>query len=167
MVDGITFIFPDQWEVFKYDEWSFYRNRFQSMAEGQKAVDIVAVEKNKNELWLIEVKDYRQHRRTKAVDLPLETALKVRDSLAGIFTAAKRSDDSTEKCQAENCLSVNNIKVALQLEQPVKNSKLFPRAIDISNISLKLKSLVKAVDYHPLVIDSNKNQNKAGWQLGL
>ena len=44
-----------------YDEWAFYRNQFQSVAGGSKAVDFVFVDDT--EKWLIEVKDYRIQRR--------------------------------------------------------------------------------------------------------
>lgn len=48
-----------------------------------------------------------------------------------------------------------------------KKSKVFRRAIDILNVNLKIRSLARAVDYHPLVIDSNKNQNKAEYDNEL
>ena len=37
----LKFSFPDHCEAGKYDEWSFYRNQFQSVAGGSKAVDIL------------------------------------------------------------------------------------------------------------------------------
>ena len=39
----LEFTFPDHCEADKYDEWSFYRNQFNSVAGGSKAVDILCV----------------------------------------------------------------------------------------------------------------------------
>ena len=64
---GLTFSFPDHCEAGKYDEWSFYREQFQSAAGGSKAVDMLCIADDV--AWLIEVKDYRHHRRAKAIDL--------------------------------------------------------------------------------------------------
>jgi|GEM_PF-5636384 len=41
---GLDFIFPNAWLISKFDDWSFYRNQFQSVCGGVKAVDVVAVE---------------------------------------------------------------------------------------------------------------------------
>ena len=77
----LKFTFPDHCEAHKYDEWAFYRNQFQSVAGGSKAVDIVCV--SGDTAWLIEIKDYRRHPRTKVIDIDDELARKVRDTLAG------------------------------------------------------------------------------------
>lgn len=162
-VDGLAFSFPDSWNTTKYDEWSFYRNQFQNTAGGQKAVDIVALSNN-NELWLIEAKDYRQNPRSKPSELPLEIAQKVCDSLAGIIAASVNANDSEEKNTSKKFISsLKQIRVALQLEQPKKSSKLFPKLLDPAIIQQKLKQLVKTVDPHPLIIDSNQNQSRVDW----
>ena len=79
---ALTFSFPDQCEAGKYDDWSFYRNQFQSVAGGSKAVDILCLADGV--AWLVEIKDYRQHPRTKPSDLCDEVARKVRDTLSGL-----------------------------------------------------------------------------------
>ena len=89
----LTFDFPDEdSEVAKYDDWSFYRNQFQSVCGGTKAIDLIFVEPQRT--WLIEVKDYRHHRRTKIAALADEVAAKVRDTLAGL--AACRCNATTK-----------------------------------------------------------------------
>ncbi len=70
----------------KYDDWAFYRNRINVLAGGAKAVDFLAL--GNDELWLVEVKDYRVHPRTKPSALPQEIAEKVRDTLAGLVCVA-------------------------------------------------------------------------------
>ena len=81
--------FPDDWDVTKYDDWMFYRNRFIGVCGGSKAVDYLAYDLSNRTLWLIELKDYRQFRRTKDDTISLwdEMAIKVRDTLAGIVAA--------------------------------------------------------------------------------
>ena len=57
-VDGLLFVFPEGWEVDKFDEWAFYRNQFSKQHNNIKAVDLLALECSKKTLWLIEVKDF-------------------------------------------------------------------------------------------------------------
>lgn len=123
----LAFNFPEDWQVGKYDEWRFYRNRFEKCCGGCKAVDFVAVSSRpRKTLWLVEVKDYNQYQRTKAVDLAEEIALKARDSLAGIAAAKFQADDTEEKSLAGKAMQSKKVRVALHLEQPEKHSKLFP-----------------------------------------
>lgn len=63
-VDGLNFDFPDDWQVSKYDDWSYYRNQFAKMWNGIKSLDLLAVDPVQT-AWLIEVKDYRVNQRTK------------------------------------------------------------------------------------------------------
>ncbi|MGZ4970941.1 MAG: hypothetical protein ACXV8O_02465 [Methylobacter sp.] len=85
-VDGLNFDFPNDWQVSKYDDWSFYRNQFSRMRNGIKSLDLLAIDPNKT-AWLIEVKDYRINSRTKPSDLGEEIAHKVFDTLAAIIPA--------------------------------------------------------------------------------
>jgi hypothetical protein len=162
IVDGFEFTFPPAWSVHKYDEWAFYRKQFQKCAGGQKAVDIAAL--CDSTLWLIEVKDYRLHNRTKVIDIAEEVALKSRDSIAGIFAAAMNADNE-EKDFARNCIQCNKIRIVLQLEQPVKQSKLFPRAIDPASVRQKLRQLLKPIDAHPLVVERSSGFNQTPWSV--
>lgn len=147
----LRFSFPDNTLASKYDDWSFYRNQFNSAFGGTKAIDLIYVDGDQT--WLIEIKDYRTHRRTKAVEMGYEIALKVRDTLAGLAAARCCANDSDEKEIAKKALKTNRIRVVLHLEQPPKISKLFPRVVDPSHVLLKLKQLFKAVDAHPRVVD--------------
>ena len=159
----LTFTFPDNWLASKFDEWSFYRNQFHKVCGGTKAVDIVAVEPGES-LWSIEVKDYRQDRRTKTIDLADEIALKVRDSLAGVAAASVNANDASEKRLAGKAMRCTQLRVVLHLEQPAKHSKLFPRAIDPANIKQKLKQLIRAIDPHPSVLETAR-MNAVGWSV--
>lgn len=161
IVEKLTFNFPDDWQASKFDEWSFYRNQFQQVCGGAKAVDILAIEVRAC-LWTIEVKDYRQHRRSKTIDLAEEIAMKVRDSLAALVAAKANANDEDEKAMAVTALRCPRLRVVLHLEQPAKHSALFPRAIDPANVQQRLRQLIKAIDPHPLVIDMGR-MNGVAW----
>ena len=158
-VDGLAFSFPDSCKVSKYDDWAFYRKQFSTMWDGIKAVDLLVIESQI--IWFIEVKDYRQTRRTKAVDLVEEVAQKVFCTLAAILPA-KVNASNLDECQfAEEVVKGQQLRVVLHLEQPLKSSKLFPRAFDPSNVQLKLRTLIKPIDPHLVVVESTKMQNLA------
>lgn len=151
-VDGLTFDFPADWNASKYDDWKFYRLRFGRMWSGIKSIDVIAIDPETN-VWLIEVKDYRQHARTKPTDLPEEVAHKVFDTLAALLPARTNADDKGEVDIAKKALRGKKIRVVLHLEQPAKHSKLFPRAIDPANVKQVLRRLLKPIDAHPFVAE--------------
>ena len=153
-VGQLRFTFPDTWQVSQFDGWSFYINQFQQVCGGTKAIDILALDSPC--CWLIEIKDYRQHRRMKSIDLAEEIATKVRDSLAALVAASIYANDDIEKSLAIAAVRCTRLRVVLHLEQPAKHSKLYPRAIDPANVQLRLRQLIKAIDPHPLVLDKNR-----------
>ncbi|TAK62540.1 hypothetical protein [Methylobacter sp.] len=151
-VDGLNFDFPDNWQVSKYDDWSFYRNQFSRMWNGIKSLDLLAIDLDKT-AWLIEVKDYRVNSRTKPSDLSEEVAHKVFDTLAAIIPAKIHATNPDEKQLAHAVSASRKLRVVLHLEQPAKHSKLFPRAINPADVQQKIRQLLKAVDAHSLVVD--------------
>ena len=186
--DALTFTFPVGWTASKADDWSFYRNQFERYFDGVrlackkcnakvrchkcqtakvigvKAVDILAID-SESVVWLIEVKDYRQHRRTKAIDLADEVAVKVRDSLAMFFAASKNATNASERAAASAVGSSSAIRVVVHLEQVQQPSRLFPRAIDPANVMQRLRRLIKFVDPHPLVVETNA-MDRVAWAAG-
>ncbi|MCI5151076.1 MAG: hypothetical protein D3916_17125 [Candidatus Electrothrix sp. MAN1_4] len=66
---------------------------------------------------------------------------------------------------AHEAVTANRFRVVLHLEQPVKHSKLFPRAIDPADIQQKLRKLVKAIDPHPLVIEKAIGLDRVPWSV--
>jgi hypothetical protein len=151
----ITFGFPPAFRVVKFDDWVFYKSQFQSACGGCKAVDFVVCDGIEC-LWLIEVKDYRRHERTKLIDLADEIAAKTRDSLAALVAGKCNANDLGEKAFARKCLRCERLRVVLHLEQPVKPSRLFPRAIDCANVKQRLKQRIKPIDAHPLVVETTR-----------
>lgn len=161
--NGLTFTFPPNSIASKYDDWSHYRNQFQSTCRGSKAVDLVYLDKNVT--WLIEVKDFRVHSRTKTIELPEEIAIKVRDTLAGLVSASFYACDPDEKCCAKKLLRTARLRVVVHLEQPTKHSTLRPRAIEPDKLLLKLRTLLKAIDVRPLIVDTKSLHADMNWTV--
>ena len=162
---SLRFRFPDDCLASKYDDWAFYRNQFQPIANGCRAVDIVCV--SAKACWLIEIKDYRQHPRTKAIDLDQELATKVRDTLAGLASAAKNANDAGERQLAGKALArKREWRVVLHLEQPTTSRRLWRTPIDVAKLSQKLRSkALKAVDAHPIICDRDSRSNGIPWTV--
>lgn len=163
-IDGLAFAFPSHWQVLKYDDCAFHRQQFQSFAGGSKAVDVVALVADV--LWLIEVKDYRQARREKAMGLAAEVAHKVRSTLAGLAVARVRANDEGEKQFAELAMQARQIRVALHLEQTCKPSRLFPQVANPLSLKMELKTALRAVDPHSLLVSSHSQGRAPEWSAG-
>ena len=168
----LEFTFDDDSDAGKYDEWSFYRRNsqglksFQSAAGGSKAVDFVCV--SQGVAWLIEVKDYRKSLLPIPSSLGDVVAQKVRDTLAGLATAATNADDVDEKKIAQSALSSGRRwKVVLHLEQPAQNSPLRPTAIELVALLQKLRQKLKFIDPSPEVVDISRKCPGMKWTTTL
>lgn len=120
-------------------------------------------------LWLLEVKDYKTNPRTKQIDLAEDVALKVRDSLA-FLRIAKIKDEGlsggatlTAKEFALLSDGASSIRVVLHCELPPKTSKIFPGVKDSANLQQKLRTKLRCVDSHALVVDVNSTRSKCQW----
>ena len=161
--DKLSFSFPAEMKATKYDDWSFYRNQFNAAFGGTKATDLIAIDGDTT--WLVEIKDYRQHRRTKPIELGDEIAIKMRDTLAGLTAAQCNANEASEKQFARNALKAKKLRVVLHLEQPQKHSRLFPRAIDPVAVLQKMKQKLKAIDAHPKVVDQHNLTPDINWTV--
>ena len=159
----LKFRFPDHCMVGKYDEWSFYRNQFNSIAGGSKAVDILCV--SDDVAWLIEIKDYRRHPRTKLIDIVDELARKVRDTLAGLAAASANASNHEEQALARRALQKRRWRVVLHLEQPTTPSRLWPRPFDPANVWSKVRKKVKAIGAHPKVLYMETKRPNVPWTV--
>jgi hypothetical protein len=56
---------------------------------------------------------------------------------------------------AKGALGAKKIRAVLHLEQPIKHSKLFPRAINPADVLMKLRGLLKPIDAHSFVSEKN------------
>jgi hypothetical protein len=159
----LTFTFAQGSLASQYDKWSHYRNQFNKAFGGTKAVDVVCAATDT--AWLIEIKDYRIHPRTKTVDLADEVALKVRDTLAGLVSAKLGANDADERSVASVLLQKPRMRVVLPLEIPAKTSRLRKQAIEPDKVLLKLRPLVKAIDPHPRVVDQTTLTAEMNWTV--
>ena len=160
----LTFSFPEYCEASKYDEWSFYRNQFQAVAGGSKAVDMLCIDSDT--AWLIEVKDYRRDPRTKVIDLGDEVARKVRDTLAGLAAASAYANSDDERRLARRALAKRRWRVALHLEQSDVRSRLRPQPFNVADVLSKLRSgKLKAVDAHPVVLGTQPRRLGIPWTV--
>ena len=163
-VGELTFEFPEDCEATKYDEWEFYQKRFQSIQDGTKAVDIICVVPD--EAWLIEVKDYREHERTKPSEIADEVAAKVRDTLSGLAAASANAEGDDEKEIAKRALRRRCWRVALHLEQrEPTGSGLWPRPIDDAKLLLKLRSKLRSVDAEAIVVNLAASVHQVPWAV--
>lgn len=160
---GLTFRFPDGWAVAKYDTWEYYRQHFIKCRDGLKAIDFVAVDPS-DTVWLIEVKDYRLHPRTKTVDLAPEMVGKVVDTLAALLPAGVHATVADEAEVARRALHSRSIRVVLHLEQPEEQPPLPFRAINLLDVQQKLRMRLRAIDPNPVVVEM-KNMAALPWSV--
>jgi hypothetical protein len=161
---ALSFRFAPDVQASRYDEWAFYRNRFQNQcARANKAIDLLCC--GRQTTWLVEVKDYRQHARTKPVALADELAQKVRDTLAGLAAGQWQAHVADEKNLARKALRARHVRVVCHLEQPAKATRLRPRAIEPDKLKDQLRRLLKAVDPHPMIVDKATLAPSMPWQV--
>ena len=128
-----------------------------------KSVDIVSVKSNAS--WLIEIKDYRQHRRTKAIDIADDVALKLRDTLAKLTVAARNGNDIQEREHAQQALASQKWRVVLHLEQSPTPRRLWKNPINPAALLSKLSRILKAIDAHSLICNRNTPQQQIPWTV--
>ncbi|WP_192459090.1 hypothetical protein [Musicola keenii] len=160
---ALTFTFPDNALVCKYDETSFYRNQFIKMANSIKAMDVVYIDART--FWLIEVKDYRVHRRTKSIELTDEIAAKLRNTLAGLWAAKCNANDQDEKRFAAEAIKAKRIRVVLHLEESPHLDRLAPDRLLKAGLQQKMKQKLKSVDAHPYVVDQHSLKPEMRWTV--
>ena len=152
---SLIFSFSDVCDVLKYDNWSFYRERFQRI-QNTKAVDILCV--TNEAAWLIEIKDYGNHDRNKSGRIEDEVAQKVRDTLAGL-AAADANGNNMEQQIAGKALNKHRWRVVLHVE-PADNL-----VCNISNIQINLQKLLQAIDGRPLVTNTKYAFENTPWTV--
>lgn len=155
--------FEEASHVTRYDEWSFFRERFKNVAGGSRGVDVVCVAHDTS--WLVEVKQRTRYVGDVSMgrfeDAIADASEQARDTLAGLAVAA-RSADGEERRFATEALRTERWRVALHLEQADKTSRLHPQPYDVLDATNKLRQLVRAIDPRAVVVDSsNTNPNNA------
>lgn len=167
----IEFTFPLGWKVRKYDTSQHYLASHQKMRvdateQGPKACDMVAINPDAKEVWLIEVKDFRNTGGTKPdiQALIYEITHKVRDSLVGMSGMARRSPSRDEVAFAVEFFKVlgakGKLKVCAHLEIPTTRRLEVPqsRIRDELRLEKRLGSVVDLVEVSHLRL-----QSTGGW----
>ena len=161
---GLTFSFPDEWSICRPEDTSFYSRHFSNFCGGCKEMDFLAYDPGRSTLWLIEVKDYRQHGRTKPTDLVDEVAEKTRDVFAMLPLAVVRDGAGVGGSQVQigefwrRASAATQLRVVLHCELPTSPSKLFPGVKDAANLLTKLRQQLRVVDPHALFMNRSRSQ---------
>lgn len=158
---ALQFTFPSKVTASKYDEWTHYRKHLTIL----KAVDFVCYDPGPATTWLIEVKDYRAHSRTKPSELADEICQKVVHTLAGLVSARINAHHDSEKALADSVVGSRKLRVVVHLEQPSKPSRLKPRVIEPADLVQKLKPMLKAFDPRLKVCSKDKPVAGAPWTV--
>ncbi|CAK0779340.1 hypothetical protein CCP2SC5_80035 [Azospirillaceae bacterium] len=85
-------------------------------------------------------------------------------TLAGLLPAKIHASHADEKDLAAAALKSAKLRVFLHLEQPLKHSTLFPRAIDPADVQQKLRQALKPIDAHPKVVETSRT-GSSPWKV--
>lgn len=152
-VERLTFTFPDDWRVQKFDDSVYYRQHFVKQLNSLKAVDLV-VKAPDGFAYLIEVKDYRHPdtKKMKPSELADAISWKVLVTLAALLPAKFRASNIDEQSHAKAILSCTDFRVIAHIETPQAHLPV----IDPADIKQKLRQRLAAVDSHLKVVSSAK-----------
>lgn len=151
---GLDFTFGDAWEmVEQWDAHAAYHGGLRRF-EGTRAVDFVGV--MHGEVYLIEVKSFRQHRienkpRLASGALAEEVADKVRDTLAGVVWAEDRAREHRHFLQGvlrPIFITDRHPRVVLWLEEDLP-----PRPADRSALASIIKTRLRWLTRRVMVVD--------------
>lgn len=129
MESNLIFDFPAHFHVIKFDESSYFQNKFKKL-QSSKAVDFLAYDTVKEIMYLIEVKNFRdaevENKDRLKLDsresLALEVSLKVRDTLSCCVGASLHHSEEEITYFFDVLASGNvKVKVILFLEGRFKN----------------------------------------------
>ena len=145
----LEFTFDDDWQVLKWDDHPAYRNGIGKLDE-TKAVDVLGLYR-KNELFLIEIKDFRTdpipNQERIGAPLAVEVGQKTRDTLAGMIAALRHRPDSEKWSVFVEALTDRDrhIRVVLWMEDvpttSLRVSRRIAKAKADSNAGIMLNAL--------------------------
>lgn len=146
----LTFVFDDTWTVEKYDSHRDYTRKLGRIPDS-KAIDFVAIRQGLDEaLFFIEVKDFRGFRtenksRISNGELAIETAQKVRDSIAGLIGAWRTSGDTKTWAPYVRglCRNRTEVRVLLWIEQDLPKTPREKRAVSEEVLAAEIKQRLR------------------------
>lgn len=117
---ALIFSFNDNWQTLKYDDpEGFHEKSMKPLNIDAHAVDIVAIYQEK-ELFLIEVKDYRQRKKPREPELSKKLQRKIVDTVAGLVGLSRQ--DTNPMCKSLRRLLITpneerkHLKIILWME---------------------------------------------------
>lgn len=170
---NLTFVFDATIDAQKYDTWTHHTQVRNRLPNGQKAVDIVAIQTSASPTvtWMIEAKDFRivtsPPRPSNVAGLPQTVADKVTDTLTGLTDAATNATVPSEKNLAVNARATGTKRIVLHLEPytGTQYTALFPTGFTASVLQ-KLRQLVRTIDPNPLVLNiANTPASQVPWTV--
>lgn len=148
------------WALVKWDDSAEFvegirrlNGELEGRAEGTKALDFVGVSP-KGSVYFIEFKDFRKHRienkGRQPEELPLEVALKVRDTLAGVVAAFARGSrtadiDAVMKALASAKAPVRVLVCITEDHAPDQNKQKTVASQRLNGLKQRLSWLTKRV----------------------
>ncbi len=164
----LVFSFPDSWNVCKFDDSNFYRDRVEKL-NGVKSVDIIA--KSSDTLYFIEIKDFREHRikntkRQKSGELLIEVAQKFASTVSALLGAKRWGIVDFEPYN--NLLFSSRkqlIEVILFVERDDNESVLKRRKLTLADLTQKLRKLLVAYNVRCKVYDRDHLPKTIAWSV--
>ncbi len=177
--DGFIFEVDNTWEIFDYEKSAFYTNLCKSLQGkdleenniGTKCIDLIL--KGNKKIFLIEIKDFRGNiaglrKRIKNENLLSDIALKVRDTIAGLYGAYKRNENELSNISNTIFQKEYEVYVIFLLEeddsQIRKNSKQFKKKR--KNYVTKLNQILKFLGMQcNVVCTMDYSEYDYGWKI--
>jgi len=164
----LIFSFPDNWDICKFDDTNFYRDRVEKL-NGIKSVDIIA--KSNDTLYFIEIKDFRRHRienieRQRNGELLIEVAQKFVSTISALL-GAKRCDKTDFEPYYNSLFDSREqiIKVILFVERDDSDSNLKRQKLALADLEQKLKKLLVAYNVRCKVYDKSHLPSNIEWSV--
>lgn len=165
---NLTFHFPEEASVEKFDGWQFVKN-FQNQHQGTKAVDLIALHPEHESCWLIEATDYRIFANQRAIDkvnkpsvLVDEFEKKIKDSLV-LLDAAKVSAPQAQQLFAQDVLAKAQKRAVFHIEPHIKTPNLCPAPEHLADIKSALKQRLRDIDRNPIVMSMARPSKQVFW----
>jgi len=163
---NLKFDFPTFFNVIKFDDSIYYRNHFEKIQQGIKAIDILAI--NNHENYMIEVKDYT-HPDTKPLNQTqlIESIIKkFIFSLSAIYPMSYISTVDEEQKIAKNFLENKILFLIFHIEIPPPRRNLRQSNYNLSNLQLTLRRKLFSITHKTNIkVVSKSNLNNLPWNV--
>ncbi|MDR0960606.1 MAG: hypothetical protein LBM23_09765 [Propionibacteriaceae bacterium] len=160
-VDGSIFSFPDGWTVEKVDEWP-EQTKVTGRPFHAKACDLVAL--SKNELWLIEAKDYSYTGASVPQDLAETVGLKVFHTLALLQATAHWGNDP-HRMFCREAITATQAYICLAVELPDGGRKLMGVERPLADLLDKLKKVTRLLNVYRPIVSNHHRPHGVPWAI--